>query len=70
MLEGIERDTFAYFLGHTVPANGPVADRADPSEPAGITDMVFALAVHPVGLELRVWSCAEVVAMTAYGTES
>jgi hypothetical protein len=64
MLEGIQRDTFAYFEDQTNPANGLVFDRTDDSAPASIAVVGFALAAYPVAVERGFWMRAEAVALT------
>jgi hypothetical protein len=64
MLEGIQRDTFAYFQDQTNPANGLVFDRTDDRAPASIAVVGFALAAYPVAVERGFWSRAEAVALT------
>ena len=63
-LERIQRDTFAYFLDQTNPANGLVRDKTEDGAPASIAVMGFALAAYPVAVERGFWSRAEAVVRT------
>ena len=63
MLECIQRDTFAYFLDQTNPANGLVFDRTEDGAPASIAVVGFALAAYPVAVERGFWSRAQAVAL-------
>ena len=53
-LDALQHHAFEYFLDHTNPANGLVADSSQPGAPASIAAVGFALAVYPVGVE-RGW---------------
>jgi hypothetical protein len=53
-LDALQRHAFDYFLNETNPANGLVADKAQPDAPASIAAVGFALAAYPVGVE-RGW---------------
>jgi hypothetical protein len=53
-LDALQRHAFDYFLDETNPANGLVADKAQPDSPASIAAVGFALAAYPVGVE-RGW---------------
>jgi hypothetical protein len=64
MLDGIQRDTFAYFLDQANPANGLVLDRTEDGAPASIAVVGFALAAYPVGVERGFWQRAEAIART------
>ncbi len=64
MLENIQRDTFAYFLQRSNPANGLVLDRTEDAAPASIAVVGFSLATYPVGVERGFWTRAKAVART------
>ena len=49
-LEGLQRDSFSYFLHETNPANGLVIDKTAPDWPASIAATGLALAAYPVGV--------------------
>ncbi|MGI8966124.1 MAG: glucoamylase family protein, partial [Limisphaerales bacterium] len=51
LLERIQKNTFAYFLKETNPANGLVADKNQRNWPASIAATGLALASYPVGVE-------------------
>ena len=53
-LHTLQRHAFDYFLHHTNPANGLVADSSLPGAPASIASVGFALSAYPVGVE-RGW---------------
>jgi hypothetical protein len=50
-LEKLQRETFAYFLHETNPANGLVIDKTALDWPASIAATGLALACYPVGVE-------------------
>ncbi len=54
MLETLQRQAFGYFLKHTHPRNGLVADTSRPGAPASIAVVGFALSSYPVAVE-RGW---------------
>lgn len=54
LLERLQRHAFGYFLRHTNPANGLVADTSRPNAPSSIATVGFALSAYPVGVE-RGW---------------
>ena len=53
-LHALQRHAFDYFLHHTNPVNGLVADSSLPGAPASIASVGFALSAYPVGVE-RGW---------------
>src|SRR6185295_962105 len=54
MLDELQRASFGYFLDHTNPRNGLVADTTREGSPSSIAVIGFALSVYPVGVE-RGW---------------
>ena len=54
LLDRVHRDSFAYFLEETSPANGLVIDSTDPESPASIAAVGFGLSGLPVAVE-RGW---------------
>jgi len=54
LLEHLQRHAFGYFLQHTNPANGLVADTSRSDAPSSIATVGFALSAYPVGVE-RGW---------------
>ncbi|MFM9882164.1 MAG: glucoamylase family protein [Burkholderiales bacterium] len=54
-LNGLQRAAFEYFLTHTHPRNGLVADTSRAGAPASIAVVGFALSVQPIGVE-RGWT--------------
>ena len=64
LLEKIQKDTFAYFLKETNPANGLVADKTRSDWPASIAATGLALASYPVGVERGFISRLEAVEIT------
>jgi hypothetical protein len=50
-LENLQRESFAYFLHETNPANGLVRDKTAPNWPASIAATGLALASYPAGNE-------------------
>jgi len=54
MIDGLQRTAFDYFLQHTHPRTGLVADTSRPGAPASIAVVGFALSTYPVAVE-RGW---------------
>src|SRR6185369_15228003 len=54
MLDALQRRSFGYFVDHTNPRNGLVADTTRAGSPSSIAVIGFALSVYPVGVE-RGW---------------
>ena len=54
MLDGLQRSAFGYFVQHTHPATGLVADTSRPGALASIAVVGFALSAYPVAVE-RGW---------------
>lgn len=54
MLDGLQRAAFEYFVQHTNPRNGLVADTSRTGSHASIAVVGFALSTYPVGVE-RGW---------------
>jgi hypothetical protein len=54
-LDALQRAAFEYFLTHTHPRNGLVADTSRDGAPASIAVVGFALSVQPIGIE-RGWT--------------
>ena len=50
-LEGLQRETFDYFLKEANPANGLILDKTTTNWPASIAATGLALAAYPVGVE-------------------
>ena len=50
-LNDLQRESFAYFVNETNPANGLVADRTKAGTPASIAAVGLGLASYPVGVE-------------------
>ena len=63
-LENLQRESFAYFLHETNPANGLVRDKTAPDWPASIAATGLALAAYPVGVERGFMSRATAVNRT------
>ena len=63
-LHALQRHAFDYFLHHTNPANGLVADSSLPGAPASIASAGFALSAYPVGVERGWVTRAEAVERT------
>ena len=51
LLDGIQRDTFQYFMHQTNPANGLVSDSTKQPTAASITAVGFGLTAYPIGVE-------------------
>lgn len=51
MLQGLQRDSFAYFVNEANPANGLVFDKTRLEWPASIAAIGMALTVYPVGVD-------------------
>ena len=64
MLDGLQRDTFRYFLDEINPRNGLVRDSTRKGSPSSITAVGFALAAYPVGVERDVITRAEAIERT------
>jgi hypothetical protein len=54
LLERLERAAFDYFVEHSNPRNGLVADRSSPESPASIAVEGFAFSAYVIGVE-RAW---------------
>lgn len=54
LLKHLQRHAFGYFLRHSNPVNGLVADTSRPGSPSSIATVGFALSAYPVGVE-RGW---------------
>ena len=54
LLDSLQRSAFGYFVQHTNPANGLVADTSRPGSHASIAVVGFALSAYPVAVE-RGW---------------
>ncbi len=63
-LQTLQRDTFAYFLHETNPANGLVIDKPAPNWPASIAATGLALACYPVSVERGFMRRADAVEKT------
>jgi hypothetical protein len=50
-LNDLQRESFAYFVNETNPANGLIADRTKAGTPASIAAVGLGLASYPVGVE-------------------
>lgn len=64
MLDGLQRDTFRYFLDETNPRNGLVPDSTRKGSPSSIAAVGFALAAYAVGVERNVITRAEAIERT------
>ncbi len=64
ILEGLQRDTFRYFLEESNPRNGLVPDNSSPGSASSITAVGFGLAAYAVGVERNVLTRAEAVERT------
>lgn len=64
MLDGLQRDTFGYFLHEDNPANGLVADKTRADWPASIAAVGLALAAYPIGVERGFCTRAEATKKT------
>ena len=51
MLDGLQRETFDYFVYEVNPLNGLVADSTQQDSPASIAAVGLALSAYPVGVE-------------------
>jgi hypothetical protein len=51
LLDGLQRETFEYFLKEVNPANGLVADKTRADWPASIAATGLAMAAYPIGVE-------------------
>jgi len=60
-LDGLQRDTFAYFLEETNPRNGLVPDSTRTGAPSSIAAVGFALAAYAAGAERRFLTRAEAI---------
>jgi len=50
-LDGLQRETFDYFVHEANPLNGLIADKTQAGSPASIAAVGFALSSYPVGVE-------------------
>ncbi len=64
VLEGLQRETFNYFIHDANPVNGLIADKTKPGAPASIAAVGLALSSYPVGVERRFISRADAVQRT------
>ena len=64
MLDGLQREAFNFFLVHTNPANGLVADTSRPDSPSSIAAVGFALSAYPIGVQRGWMARAEAVDRT------
>ena len=60
-LDGLQRDTFDYFLKEANPRNGLVPDSTRPGAPSSIAAVGFALAAYAAGAERRFLTRAEAI---------
>lgn len=63
-LEGLQRETFGYFLNESNPENGLVADKTGNEGPASIAAVGLALTAYPVGAERGFMSRGDAVTRT------
>jgi len=56
MLQGLQRDSFAYFVKEANPLNGLVCDKTRSEWPASIAAIGMALSVYPIGVGHRFMS--------------
>lgn len=50
-MDGLQRESFDYFLNESNPQNGLIIDKTQPGTPASIAATGLALSAHPVGVE-------------------
>ncbi len=63
-LDGLQRQSFDYFVHEANPRNGLVADKSQAGSPASIAAVGFALSSYPVGVERGFMRRADAVART------
>ncbi len=63
-LEGLQRETFGYFLNEANPENGLMADKTGKECPASIAAVGLALTAYPVGVERGFMSRGDAVKRT------
>ena len=61
-LDGLQRETFDYFVHEANPLNGLIADKTQPGSPASIAAVGFALSSYPVGVERGFMPRADAIA--------
>jgi hypothetical protein len=64
MLEGLQRQTFEYFIREVNPQNGLIADRSEPGAPASIAAVGLGLSVYATAVERGRLSREEAIART------
>ena len=64
ILDGLQRDTFRYFLDKANPRNGLVPDNTREGSPSSITSVGFALAVYAVAVERKIITRDEAIERT------
>ena len=63
-LDGLQRETFDYFVHEANPLNGLVADKTQAGSPASIAAVGFALSSYPVGVERGFMRRADAITRT------
>jgi hypothetical protein len=63
-LDGLQRETFDYFVHEANPLNGLIADKTQAGSPASIAAVGFALSSYPVGVERGFMPRADAVTRT------
>ena len=63
-LDGLQRETFDYFVHEVNPLNGLIADKTQAGSPASIAAVGFALSSYPVGVERGFMPRADAIART------
>ena len=64
-LDGLQRETFDYFVHEANPLNGLIADKTQPGSPASIAAVGFALSSYPVGVERGFMPRADAIARSS-----
>ena len=64
MLQGIQRDSFGYFIHEVNASNGLVSDKTAPGWPASIAAVGMALTAYPIGVERGLMSHEEALQRT------
>lgn len=64
LLEGLQLDSFRYFLEESNPHNGLVPDSTRDGSPSSITSVGFALAAYAVGVDRNIITRVEAIELT------
>jgi hypothetical protein len=64
MLEGLQRETFDYFLNEVNPETGLISDKTQPGSPSSIAVIGMSLSAYIVGVENKFLSREDAIAIT------